>query len=145
MKIFIKESDDPEDIMQNKLKSLKAKMAYEAQKVYDQWDQDDEGHDEHYGYGGICDDIADKMCEVIYNNTEYSCNTRFCEYDHHTSIYVTDEKNKITFNVDIQPYNYEEGAGYTWKKIKGVKFTEDMIDIRQSDYESFEDGEYYFF
>jgi hypothetical protein len=33
------------------------------------------------------------------------------------------------YSVDISPYAYERGGGYTWKKIPDVKFTPDDVEI----------------
>ncbi|NJO65275.1 MAG: hypothetical protein HC836_46415 [Richelia sp. RM2_1_2] len=115
--------------MKAKLESLSVQFASAAQKVYDEWEQDEEGHDEIYGSGGICDDIADDMCDVVHTNTSYGCFTKYDEYACHTSIYVYDIENKILMFVDISPYNYETGGGYTWKKIPDVKFQPQMVDV----------------
>lgn len=71
--------------------------------------------------------------------TDYKCFSRFCEYDHHTSIYVykCDEydedkdyyREKELYNIDISPYHYEKGGGYNWKKIKDVEFSSNMVSI----------------
>jgi hypothetical protein len=131
------------DVLYNTLINLKKDLAIAAQKIYDKWEQDNDGYDEYYGSGGICDDIADAMCNVIYRKTNYDCTTLYNEYDCHTSIYVYDSENKILYNVDIPPYVYEKGFGYTWKKIKDVKFHSDYISIVELDYDDFfnESGE----
>jgi len=118
--------------LKSDLEKIKHHLAIAAQKVYNNWDQVD-GHDEHYGTGGICDDIAEAMCEVVNQKLpQYGCFHLYDEYACHTSIYVYDTTAKLIFNVDISPYNYETGGGYTWKKITGVTFSKDMVTI--SDY-----------
>lgn len=116
---------------------LKPQLAQAAQHVYDAWDQDDEGFSETYGGGGICDDIARAMCEVIDKNTSFGSFYLYNEYDYHTSMYVYDNLLKECYNVDISPYYYEEGAAYTWKKIKDVEFEEGMVSIRYVDYDNY--------
>jgi len=116
--------------LKSKLESLKTQFATVAQEVYNEWEQDHEGYDEMYGSGGICDDIADKMCDVVTSNSDYGCFTRYSEYECHTSIYVYDTANRILMHVDISPYNYETGGGYTWKKIPDVKFQPEMVEIQ---------------
>lgn len=116
--------------MKAKLESLKSQFAEAGQKIYNEWEQDHEGYDEMYGSGGICDDIADEMCDVVSRNSGYGCFTRYSEYECHTSIYVYDTPNKILMHVDISPYNYETGGGYTWKKIPDVRFQPEMVEIQ---------------
>lgn len=116
---------------------LAPQLAAAAQGVYDQWEQDEEGNDEIYGAGGICDDIADAMCEVISNNTSFGTFSLYNEHDYHTSIYVYDSNIKECYNVDISPYNYEIGAAYTWKKIPNVTFSPGMISITYVDYDHY--------
>lgn len=126
----------------SKISSLRRELALAAQKVYSEWEQDEEGYDEVYGSGGICDDIADAMCGVVNDKTEYGCFTLYNEYDCHTSIYVYDIGSKKIYNVDIPPYVYEKGTAYTWKKIQDVTFDVNNIDISEVDWDMYldEDG-----
>jgi hypothetical protein len=115
------------------INSLKTEFAIVAQNVYNKWEQYEDGYNEMYGSGGICDDIADAMCDVIKNKTSYGCFSKYDEYVCHTSIYVyncDDEEVEMAF-VDISPYFYEEGGDYTWKKIKDVEFTPNMVHIKK--------------
>lgn len=127
------------DDMYNAINELRGKIAVAAQGVYNQWEQDEDGNDEMYGSGGICDDIADAMCKVIYDNTNFGCFHLYNEYECHTSIFVYDEKNRKMFNVDIPPYVYENGYGYNWKKIDDVTFDTNHIKIDEVDYDDYED------
>ena len=127
------------NILKNTIISLKPQLAQAAQHIYDLWNQNDEGFAEMYGYGGICDDIANAMCDVIYKNTQYDSFYLYNEYDYHTSIYVYDTESETCYNVDISPYFYEEGAAYTWKQIKNVEFIPSMISIRHVCYEDYID------
>jgi len=123
------------------INNLKYDLINAAQKVYNQWEQDEEGYDEVYGSGGICDDIAEAMCDIINNKTQYGCFHLYNEYDCHTSIYVYDINTKELFNVDIPPYVYERGNAYTWKKIPNVQFSQNNIIINNmsSDYDDYID------
>lgn len=121
------------------LKQLFPLFLEAAQKVYDSWNQDEEGYDEMYGSGGICDDIASEICTIVSRKTNYGCFTYYNEYNYHTVCYVyvcNDIENQEDygrghmFTVDIPYNNYEEGSGYTFKKIPNVKFTADMIEIK---------------
>ena len=141
----LNEAINPNSKLFQTINTLKKDLINAAQKVYNQWEQDEEGHDEHYGSGGICDDIAEEMCNVISNKTKYCCFHLYNEYDCHTSIYVYDTENKEIYNIDIPPYVYEQGNAYTWKKIPDVQFFERNVTIenRSYDYDDFidEDGE----
>jgi hypothetical protein len=47
----------------------------------------------------------------------------------------------MCYNVDIHPNYYEEGTAYTWRKIKDVEFTADMVSIDEVDYSDYIDEE----
>jgi hypothetical protein len=141
IKKLIKESLNSNSKLFQTINNLKYDLINAAQKVYNQWEQDEEGHDEYYGSGGICDDIAEAMCDVINNKTKYVCFHLYNEYDCHTSIYVYDRENREIYNVDIPPYVYEQGTAYTWKKIPNVQFSQNniIIDNMSSDYDNYID------
>lgn len=126
-----------------KLASLKNEIAICAQKVYDEWDQDDDGIDDIYGSGGICDEIADEICNVLLSY-DIECTTQYNEYDFHTSVYALDRDTHKCYHVDIHPSHYETGAAYTWKKIPNVTIKPDMVSIEETDWENFfgENGEH---
>jgi hypothetical protein len=122
------------------ISSLNPELIEAAQDVYNNWKQDEEGYSEMYGSGGICDDIARAMCDVIDKNTfklPIGSFYLYNEYDYHTSMYVYNTETKECYNVDISPYYYETGAAYTWKQIKDVIFEEGMISIRKVDYDDY--------
>lgn len=114
----------------NTLQGIRDKMAAAAQRVYNDWVQDEDGIDDHYGGGGICDDVSEAMADTIAQNTPYDAITIHNEAFCHTACYVVDYENKILIKADISPYNYEQGTAYTWKKKDGVVFTADMVDIQ---------------
>lgn len=125
--------------MYDELLSIRADLILAAQKIYNDWEQDEEGYDEMYGSGGICDDIADAMCGIVSEKTDYGCFSLYNEYDCHTSIFVYDSENKTIYNVDIPPYVYESGGGYDWKKLKDVRFKIQHVSITEEDYENYFD------
>lgn len=129
--------------MASKLKSLADKYVVAAQKVYDDWDQDEYGYDGNYGHGGICDDIADAIGEIVSKNTKYSLSLLHDSMINHTSVAVSNPDTREAYEIDINPYNYEIGGGYTWRKIPNVKFNKSMVSIRPMDYDGFfdENGE----
>ena len=136
---FNKQQESSNNKLYDTLLILRNDLALSAQKVYDDWEQDDEGIDEIYGSGGICDDIADAMCDVINNKTNYGCFHLYNEHDCHTSIYVYDDTTKQIYNVDIPPYVYEKGTGYNWKKINDVSFNVNHIYIDEAEWDMYFD------
>lgn len=116
------------DKLIEQIEKLKPTLIERAQKIYSQWEQNEEGEDEYYGSGGICDDIADEFCKV-FSNYNLPCTTIYNEYDYHTSAYVYDEHTKTLIKVDIPPHVYESGAGYNWTKKQDVSFSSDDIIV----------------
>ena len=117
----------------SQIKEIKSDLAEAAQEVYDEWDQDEDGYDEEFGYGGICQSIAEKMIEVMFGADISECFTVSC--DHEVHVYCVVQCKEGVVRVDI-PYSiYETGGAYTWKKINGVQFTEEdiVVDILNSD------------
>lgn len=123
----------------NFLYSLRSQFAQAAQKVYDNWNQDNEDEDELNG-GGICHLIADEITHVIYDNSkgigvEATTIQAACGENHiwvATKLSETneyDETETEVFHVDIPYSRYEEGGGYTWRKLPDVIFDEDDIYI----------------
>ena len=114
-------------------------MADAAQKVYDEWQQNEHGWDEELGYGGPCQQISDAMSEVITVNIE---NVEVMpgghEGDEHSFyIYYIDHE---AWGVGI-PYDiYEIRHGlYVWEKLPGVVFEPNDIQIFPVDLETEED------
>lgn len=122
------------------LNSARGRFIEAAQKVYNEWDQNEEGEDDFYGAGGICDDIADKICDVI-NDLGFGSFTHNVQSGNmnHTSAFAYDTDNKILYEIDIHPYNYETGGGYNWKKIPDVIFKPDMVEISEQEYDLYFD------
>jgi hypothetical protein len=109
--------------------SLKSRLALSAQKVYDEWAQDENGYCDMLGEGGICQDIADAMADVLINNG-IECGTVFQESGEQ-HVYVVARTEDGVYNVDIPPYLYETGGGYCWKKIPDVEFDERYLVINR--------------
>lgn len=135
-------------LLGQQLERIRREIAAAGQKVYDEWEQDQDGVDEHYGSGGICDDIASEILDVIHSYTtslpdEIASTTFFDQYAHHTYAVVGYLKTNECYKVDIPHYVYERGGGYNWEKIQGVQFTPDNVLIEVEDYENYfdEDGE----
>jgi hypothetical protein len=118
--------------------ALKPQLAAAAQEVYDAWDaSDEENGDWQVGTGGICHLIADKMLDVLTSNISGLTATTISS-THEVHVYVVagktnvdedGEKEEEYYGIDIRPYNYETGGGYSWKKIPDVLFTPDMVQV----------------
>lgn len=120
------------------LSSLKPLLAQAGQKVYDEWEQDENGHCEILGSGGICQDIAEAMCDILYQHG-IECST-VSQQIGEQHVYVLAKTEDGVYNVDIPPYLYETGGGYCWKKIPDVEFNERYVVINRlsSDPEEYE-------
>jgi hypothetical protein len=81
------------------------------------------------GEGGICQDIAEAMCDILIKY-DIECIT-VSQSIGEQHVYVIAQTNDGIFDVDISPYTYETGGGYTWKKRKNVKFDSSDIIINK--------------
>ncbi len=117
----------------HKIRALTPQLLAAAQKVYDEWEQDEEGMDPELGFGGICQDIADAMASVL-NQTLPDYNFTIMDNngigEQHVWVVIWDDSE--CYAVDIPPGVYETGSGYTWHKIPDVTFTEDDLIIEDS-------------
>jgi hypothetical protein len=109
---------------------VKRALAAAAQKVYDEWQQNEEGYDEELGGGGICHIIADEMSDVLFDNKIYNLQTQCTDQPH---VYLIGKFKEGIFTIDIPYYVYESGGGWTWKKKPDVKFDESHVEIYQLD------------
>lgn len=110
------------------LRSLAPQFAQAAQNIYNQWDASDPDYgDAEVGFGGICHLIADEIASVIHDNTDFECATMSSDFEVHVNVVVRTPDG--IYLVDIRPYHYETGGGYTWKKIPDVVFDTSHIDI----------------
>ncbi len=117
------------------LHELRPKLAEAAQKEYDAWDQSDpEYGDPELGFGGLCQNVADAMGDVL---NEHGIDFKILDNggvgEQHVWVAAHDDKH--AYHVDIDPYHYESGGGYNWKKKPGVQFTEDHVDISPAERE----------
>lgn len=125
-----------QDFLTN-LKSLTSQYVAAAQQIYDEWD---ENPDEYFN-GGICHLIADAFVEIISNNFPYYTATTITRDDiQHVetivykidpdSLYdevIDDETDIETVMIDLNPYIYENGGGFSWTKIFDVEFDNNDI------------------
>jgi hypothetical protein len=105
----------------NFLKSILPQLADAAEEVYNNWEQDEEGYSHEYGYGGICDRVADAMASKYdqlrpSDLIDWESFTMYKEYECHTDFYVVNHKIKEVIEIGLPPHAYETGGGYNWKK-----------------------------
>lgn len=124
------------------LEAHRRALAAAAQRVLDDWQQDDEGIDEVFGSGGACDAIAGAFEDVLHftyvdaggRETSPSFMDGGQDGDDHAWLIVYDDYEAVA--LDIPPYVYETGGGYNWRKIPGVRISPADIVIepmRRSD------------
>lgn len=121
-KCFIMESIGPnhkQDQLYQKLNILRPQLVAAAQTIYDEWDELEEG-------GGICDSISQALGDVLVTNGIDSTEGGH-DGDDHSYLIAFDEGT--SFIVDIDPYTYESGGGYSWTKLPGVVFSPSDIII----------------
>lgn len=109
---------------QNDIIRLKPQMAQAAQKAYNYWDED---YAEELGGGGICQDIAENMAEVLNKHGIEAGTVSASVGDQH--VFTVAQVEEGIFTVDIDPRLYERGGGYNWTKIPGVTITPNDIYI----------------
>ena len=118
-----------------KLKSIsiidKKKLADIAQAIYNTWNASDETYgDFEVGFGGICHLIAEKIVDYLYS-IGIPASTVSSNAEVH--VYAVAQAQEGVFVIDIPPYSYETGGGYSWKKIPDIIFDEDYIVINKID------------
>jgi hypothetical protein len=116
-----------------KLTAFRPQLAAIAQRIYDEWDASDEDYgDAEVGFGGICHLIADGWQDLLINQG-YAATTWTHSDVQHVSLMVWEYENEDengqseVVDVDLNPYTYETGGGFEWKKIPNV--TIDPSDI----------------
>lgn len=93
-----------------------------AQKVYDSWDEEPDV----YFNGGICHLIADAICEVL-GRLGVECATVSSSHEQH--VYVAGKFQEGVVTIDISPYTYETGGGFTWQKTPDVEFGKNDVEF----------------
>ena len=118
-----------------KLKSIniidKKKLADLAQAIYNTWDASNETYgDFEVGFGGICHLIAEKIVDYLYS---IGIPASTVSSDAEVHVYAVAQAQEGVFVIDIPPYSYETGGGYSWKKIPDIIFDEDYIVVNKID------------
>lgn len=124
-----------------KIFGLRAAFAKAAQRIYDEWQQDEDGDDPEHGTGGICSDIMYAMA-AIAGRKGLSTLEAGQDGDDHSWLLVYDDHN--AYEVDI-PYSiYEYGGGFQWTKKPGVTFRPEDVVISPVDRKLIEPEEHYY-
>lgn len=110
------ESEDVNLPSVNQAKSLMPKILAAAQQDYNNWDEEDR---DTYAGGGICHIIADSICGIL-GNAGIDASPISCNYEQH--VYVAAKFEEGVYTIDIPYYIYEEGGGFSWKKLPDVVF-----------------------
>lgn len=111
--------------LRQQLETLRPQIATAAQNIYDQWQGE---NDEEIGAGGICDEIANEVSNIITSEIDdIKLDDWGHEGDEHAAIIA--RRGEEAYLIDI-PYSlYETGGGYSWKKIEGVKLEPSDVQI----------------
>ena len=110
--------------------TLRFGLAAVAQVHLDQWRQDADGFHEVLGHGGICQDIATAMSDLL---AEAGCPATAELYTEQEGghVFVMALFEEGAFMIDIPPRLYETGAGYVWRKRPGVRLcAEDVLMMK---------------
>lgn len=97
-----------------------------VQAIYDAWTQDEDGMDDEYGGGGICDDVADAIATAMQEEG-IEAGPFHHEQDNHTVVIAKLEGQTVEVNIPL--HLYEKGGWYSYTKIEGVTFTPEFITI----------------
>jgi hypothetical protein len=118
-----------------RIRALLPKIVEEAQKVLDDWEQDEEGWSEDYGTGGVCHIITEEAFQSVLADAGIDSTSISSSFEVHVYAIAFDTDTKEAALVDIRPWCYETGAGYTWKKIPEVVLESDDVVIEDHDYD----------
>lgn len=108
------------------IEKLKPELTKAAQRKYDRWQQDESGYDEEVGYGGICQDIAEEMANIL-NQHGIDSTTVDSQGVGDQHVWVVSKTQEGIYSVDIPPYVYETGGGFNWTKKPDIEI--DPSDI----------------
>ena len=120
----------PRQSIPPEIRSLLPKITSAAQRVYDDWQQDEDGLDEELGDGGICHMIADAIVGLANDAGVMSIAVAST---HDVHVYTVMRLASGVWLVDIRPHVYERGGGYRWKKIAGVVFEPGDVTVEHLD------------
>jgi len=116
--------------LEGRLEALRPELARAAQKVVDEWQQDEEGIDEVFGGGGACDEVSRAMVEVVYDRLK-GVDATYGSQPGNDHEWIVAYDGSEACVVDIPPGVYEVGGGYSWKKIEGAEISPGDIVIER--------------
>lgn len=137
MKSFRQYIGESHSVLLDQIKKLTPQLLAAAQQEYDAWDQSDPEHgDPELGMGGICQEIAEAMANVMAENG-IDCKTPDNDgvgtYPHVWCVAYTDDE---AVEVDINPRVYEIQHGwFHWEKRPGVTFRPEHLILEPIDRE----------
>lgn len=111
------------DSFYKELLSIKPLIIKAVQRIYDDWNQDDEEFE-----GGICDEIEEVISSIIISKTSAE-ETDLGGHDGDDHAWTIAKKGEESYGINIPANIYEIGSGYLWRKRKNVKFEIDDIEI----------------
>lgn len=126
-----------DDSLISKVVKLRPLFVKAAQFELDAWEQDENGEDAELGYGGICQDIAEAFCSVCGDNGIDCMSIASDMGEQHVWAVAYNEETEECCEIDINPYTYETGSGYIWRKIQGVIITPENVMILPCLWEDF--------
>lgn len=113
----------------NNIKDIFHLLAIAAQKELDAWEQDENGVDPVLGEGGICENIAYAMSDVL-DEAGLKYGILVDGYDEHSDITLVASDG--VWRLDIPWQIYEIHHGYCrWEKIKNAKITQNDIVLEK--------------
>lgn len=107
------------------IRSLIPSFVAAAQRVYDDWVQDE--NDDLCG-GGVCDLVAEEIAALLPDAATVNSEGMG---ENHT--WVVAKLPEGVYMIDIPPQVYETGGGYCWSKRPGVVFTSSDVVVDQLD------------
>lgn len=111
------------------LRALSPALISAAQAELDAWEQDENGIDEHLGGGGACQEIAGSFARIIGDAGGTTAEI-YTEFDG-GHVFLMAHLEEGAFSVDIPPFVYEYGGGYTWTKREGIVLSEGDLVIQK--------------
>ena len=111
-----------------RLKAFAPEIARAVQRVVDDWEQDEEGLSEEYGAGGICDDVAEAILDVVQGSgLAEEVVTYHWSDDNHTAVVA--RMSDGVYEVDVPLDVYETGSWYRYKKRPDVQVRADDVTV----------------
>lgn len=117
--------------LKNRIEALRPELAAAAQKVLDEWVQDEDGWDEDLGAGGACDEVSRAMHGVLSSLEGVEIEEGGQDGDDHSFLVAYDDDE--AWAVDVPPGVYETGSGYAWRKIEGALVRAEDVSITEVD------------